>query len=122
MKQVVSHVVREADGFHESIPVRIDEFRLQHNGYGGIEWTDRTETVVCRRVGEQWQAVVERNGLTRALLPGLGSQNHALWLAREYMEFGRTYDTDDVWNDLPPREQSNPFRDILSTERDTAFV
>ncbi len=120
MRQVASHVVREADGFYDGIPVRIEEFQLQHNVYGGIEWSDRDETVVCRRVGEQWQAIAERDGLTRTLLAGLGSRNHALWLAREYMEFGRTYESRDMWEELPSREQSDPFRDLLSDRREAS--
>ncbi|WP_435159743.1 hypothetical protein [Haladaptatus sp. DFWS20] len=122
MSQVVNHAVHEADGFYEAIPVRIDEFRLQHNVYGGIEWSDGMETVVCRQVGNEWQALIERGALTRTLLAGLGSQNHTLWLAREYMGFGRTYESHDVWEELPPREQSNPFHDIFSNRRNSPRV
>ena len=116
MRQVANHTVKEADGCYSGIPVRIGDYRLQRNVYGGIEWSDGSESVVCRRVGEQWQVLAVRNGNTRALLPGLGSQNHCLWLAREYLEFGRTYDGMDVWEELPSRERSNPFRDMLSSE------
>jgi len=114
MRQVASHTVKEADGCYSGIPIRIEDYRLQHNVYRGIEWSDGTESVVCRRVGDEWQALIARNGNTRTLHPGLGSQNHALWLAREYLEFGRTYDAMNIWEELPSRERSNPFRDILS--------
>jgi hypothetical protein len=115
MSQVASHVVKEADGYHSGIPVRIDDYRLRRNVYAAIEWSNGEESVFCRRVGDQWQALVVRGGTTRTLLAGLGSKNHALWLLREYMEFGRTYEAMDVWSELPSRERSNPFRDILSS-------
>lgn len=118
MSRVASHVVREADGHHEGIPVRVGEFRLRRNVSGAVEWSDGAESVFCRRVGDRWQALAVRDGLTRTLLAGLGSRNHALWLAREYMEFGLTYETGDVWTELPPRERLNPFRDVLSTSHD----
>ncbi|WP_423746449.1 hypothetical protein V5735_18600 (plasmid) [Haladaptatus sp. SPP-AMP-3] len=119
MSQVASHVVKEADGYHGAIPARLGDYRLLRNVYGAIEWSDGKESVFCRRVGDEWQALVARKGVTRTLLPGLGSKNHALWLLREYVEFGRTYEGTDVWSELPSREQSNPFRDILSSNRST---
>ncbi|MCO8247063.1 MULTISPECIES: hypothetical protein [unclassified Haladaptatus] len=122
MKQVANHRVKEADGCYSGIPIRIEGYRLQRNVYGGIEWSDGVESVICRRVGDQWQALVVRNGETRTLFPGLGSQNHALWLAREYLEFGQTYDGMDVWEDLPSRERSNPFRDMISSTQNSFRV
>jgi len=107
MSQVGNHVVKEADGYHSDIPVRIDEI--------AFDWSNGEESVFCRRVGDQWQALVVRGGTTRTLLAGLGSKNHVLWHLREYMEFGRTYGKMDVWSKLPSRERSNPFRDILSS-------
>lgn len=116
MRQVASHVVKESDGYYATIPTRIDRYRLRRNGYGALEWSNGRESVVCRRVGDEWQALVVRDGNTRTLLAGLGSRSHALWLGREYMEFGRTYEGMDVWSELPSREQSNPFRDMLSSK------
>lgn len=113
MRQVASHTVKEADGCYSGIPVRIEDYRLKRNVFGGIEWSDGFESVICRRVEDQWQALTVRNGNTRTLLPGLGSQNHVLWLAREYLEFGRTYEEMDIWEELPSREKSRPFRDML---------
>ncbi|WP_458187821.1 hypothetical protein [Haladaptatus sp. NG-WS-4] len=118
MRRVASHVVRAADGHHEEILVRVGDFPVQQNVYGAIEWSDGTESVFCRRVGDEWQALAVEDGMTRTLLAGLGSRNHTLWLAREYMEFGRTYETKDVWTELPLREQSNPFRDLHSNRHE----
>ena len=122
MRQVANHTVKEADGCYNGIPVRIEDYRLQRNVFGGIEWSDGSESVICRRVENQWQALTVRNGNTRTLLPGLGSQNHALWLAREYLEFGRTYEEMDIWEGLPSREQSSPFRDMVSSEQSSFRV
>jgi hypothetical protein len=52
MNQVASHVVKEADGYHSDIPVRIGEYRLRRNGYAAIEWSNGNESVLCRRVGD----------------------------------------------------------------------
>ena len=112
--------VRESDGHHDAIPARVDDFVLQRNIHPAVEWSDGEESVVCRRVEDRWQALTVTDGRTRTLLAGLGSMNHALWLAREYMEFGRTYDDQSVWSDLPPRERSNPFRDLLRNDGETS--
>ena len=109
---------READGHHEGIPARIGDFRIERNVYRAVEWCGREESVFCRQVGDEWQALVVCDGRTRTLLAGLGSKNHALWLAREYMEFGETYDDRDVWSELPSRERSNPFRDVIRRSED----
>ncbi|WP_327054210.1 hypothetical protein [Halomicrococcus gelatinilyticus] len=113
-------VVRESEGYHDAIPSRVGRFALQRNVYAAVEWRDGERSVVCRRVENRWQALVVADGRTRTLLAGLGSKNHALWLAREYMEFGRTYDDPSVWADLPPRERSNPFRDLLQDDREAS--
>ena len=54
MRQVANHTVKEAGGCYGGIPVRIEDYRLRHNVYDGIEWSDGSESVICRRVGDQW--------------------------------------------------------------------
>ncbi|WP_440010458.1 hypothetical protein [Halomicrococcus sp. SG-WS-1] len=109
---------RESNGHHDGIPVQVGEFTLQQNVHPAVKYSDGDESVYCRRVDGQWQALAVEDGRTRTLLRGLGSKNHALWLAREYMEFGRTYDDPSIWSDLPARERSNPFQDLLRASGD----